>query len=111
MLGRQVQYARRKVDHQCRVGTESKRVKIKKNCICTEEDWECDIGWHRDQKNHDNLYACIPFNKFKHVVNEPPSDCPAGGTYALSSGYRKVAGNSCELGVDHSAIILPCPGS
>jgi len=75
MMGRQTKFARRKVDHQCRVGQNTKRVKDKQPCTCTDEDWECDLGFHRDQMNHDNLYSCIPFNKFKHLGNEASLAC------------------------------------
>ena len=27
-------------------------------CPCTEEDWECDFGFYRDEKN-----KCIPVNE------------------------------------------------
>jgi len=30
--------------------------------------------------------------------------------FNLLKGYRKVAGDSCEKGVDHSPLRLPCPG-
>jgi len=32
------------------------------------------------------------------------------GTYTVSQGYRKIAGDTCTGGVDHAPLVLPCPG-
>ncbi len=40
-----------------------------------------------------------------------PEDCPAGTSYTISNGYRRVAGDSCDadLGVNRLPTVIPCP--
>ena len=34
-----------------------------------------------------------------------------GGYWDMSTGYRKIPGNSCVGGISHETIRVPCPGS
>jgi len=70
-------------------------------CQCTEEDWECDFGFERQEDG-----PCIKSDGSAIDYN-PPRSC--SGKYEVSYGYRKVAGDMCTGGVDHSPLILPCP--
>lgn len=43
------------------------------------------------------------------IDTSPPLEC--NGYYVISSGYRKIAGDVCEGGVEHNEIRLACPGN
>merc|ERR1719454_2520057 len=47
MLGRQVTYTRRKQTSECFNGEKFERPITKKNCACTEENFDCEMGFAR----------------------------------------------------------------
>merc|ERR1719316_2412910 len=47
MLGKQVTYTRRKQTSECFNGEQFERPVSKKNCACTEEDFDCEMGFTR----------------------------------------------------------------
>ena len=101
LMGHKITYSRRKRDAECFNPQEFDKVFNYKNCLCTEEDWECDLGYERKKNG-----PCV-LTRGSEPSYEPPEECY--GFYTISSGYRKVAGNTCGGGVDHSAIKFPCP--
>lgn len=104
MLGRTVTYVRKKRDRECFTQTLfTYPVKIE-NCECTEEDYECDFGFVRSELSGD--YSCTP--KI-NVTYDPPENCPSGSNYTVTTGYRKITGDSCEGGVIHEPLVFPCP--
>ncbi len=74
----------------------------KKTCKCSEEDWECDIGFERIKNG-----ACFKIDRTE-IDYEPPLECR--DKFTVSQGYRKVAGDTCSGGVDHDPLELRCPG-
>lgn len=102
LMGHQTTYIRRKRDVQCYNKEEFDRWLEYKNCECTEEDWECDLGYERKDEG-----PCVLVSGDKPSYT-PPEVCD--GYYTVTRGYRKVAGNTCQGGVDHSGIVLSCPG-
>ena len=104
LMGHQTTYVRRKRDALCYNNEEFDRWYSYKNCECTEEDWECDLGYERK----DNTGPCI-LTVGEEPSYAPPEECFE--TYTVTKGYRKVAGNTCRGGVDHAGLQLPCPGS
>jgi len=55
------------------------RTKFVETCKCTEDDWECDIGYHRDLNNIENQSSCIPFKNNSQVnVHDAPETCLPG---------------------------------
>jgi hypothetical protein len=46
-LGKKTTYIRRKRESACFNGEQFERVIKNEFCQCTEEDWECDIGFKR----------------------------------------------------------------
>lgn len=88
LMGRNIEYVRRKQDVQCFNGEEFERLRFVKNCECTEEDFECDYGYYREGNGE-----CKPTGQ---VGLEP--EC-VEGVKVFKTGYRRVAGNSCEGGV------------
>lgn len=102
LMGHRITYVRRKRQSECFNPQELEQVYSYKNCECTEEDWECDLGYERPYGKG----ACQP-RKGKEQSFEPPEECD--GYYTISSGYRKVAGNTCEGGVNHDPLKFKCP--
>jgi hypothetical protein len=59
---------------------------IKTQCNCTEEDFECDFNFVR--QNH----SCVNINPHYY---DPPFFCQ--GYYSLYNGVRKIDGNKCVV--------------
>jgi len=92
LLGRDVTYRRRKQNSYCANIPNMQKTLDSKNCSCTEDDWECDYGFERSATG-----ACAKVLDPTY----PPPWCETGQQYYKSKGYRKVAGNSCQGGVEH----------
>src|SRR5690606_4756233 len=105
VFGRKARYIRRKREAACFNSQEYDKKIFVEPCECTEDDWECDIGFYR--KNDDG--QCVPMNKTYEakLKNVPPPDCK--GWYEVTQGYRRVPGDYCSGGVDHSVQIYQCP--
>jgi len=104
LLGRKISYVRRKRDSECFNGIKFESPISIENCECTEEDYECDFGFIRKDLTANS--PCVPVVNISYA---PPAECPAGSTYMVTNGYRKVSGDSCEKGVLHDPIVIPCP--
>lgn len=85
LMGKKVTYVRRKREAQCFNGEEMERQKLIDFCKCTEEDWECDLGFHRGED------GTCQMNPFFEVNYDAPKEC--NDYYYVTQGYRKVAGN------------------
>eukprot|EP00828_Plagiopyla_frontata_P032533 TRINITY_DN4239_c0_g1_i2.p1 TRINITY_DN4239_c0_g1~~TRINITY_DN4239_c0_g1_i2.p1 ORF type:complete len:572 (+),score=98.89 TRINITY_DN4239_c0_g1_i2:58-1773(+) len=101
LMGKRVAYVRRKQNSQCLNQYDFQSAVKTENCECTEMDWECDTGFSRE-----NDGPCFPTDGSKIDYNAPDT---CSEFYFVSQGYRKVAGDVCYGGVDHSALQLPCP--
>eukprot|EP00743_Colponemidia_sp_Colp-15_P009746 GILK01010669.1.p1 GENE.GILK01010669.1~~GILK01010669.1.p1 ORF type:complete len:862 (-),score=114.68 GILK01010669.1:57-2642(-) len=106
LMGRQITYVRRKRSSQCFNGFEFEPRQLVRNCECTEEDWECDLGYSRSSPNE----PCELLDDAPPKVNVTEA-CggQSGGSYFVSRGYRQIAGDTCEGGVDHAPDIKACP--
>jgi len=90
-MGRSVNYVRRKRDSKCFNPQVWERIDSLDICSCTEEDFECDVGFFRDDSG-----ACLRTDETL-ISYDPPDNC--NGYYEVSLGYRKVTGDSCMGGV------------
>ena len=107
LLGHVTEYTRRKPDRACYTGIEHVRGIKKNNCACEEDDYECDFGYTRKIAGG----PCIrDMNVDLESASIVPAYCPAGGSYSISNGYRKVSGDTCKGGVDRMPSVFPCPG-
>ncbi|KAL4482775.1 hypothetical protein ABPG72_022335 [Tetrahymena utriculariae] len=107
LLGREVKYVRRKRDAACFNPETFERSYVVRKCECTELDWECDVGFARAKdEGKERTGPCVPIQDYK-VDNNPPETC--SGSYQVTQGYRRIAGNQCIGGIDHSPIQYPCP--
>jgi len=91
LLGHDITYRRRRQNSYCANIPNMQKTLAYKNCSCTEDDWECDYGFERKDG------SCVKVLDQKY----PPMWCETGAEYYKSKGYRKVAGNTCEGGVQH----------
>lgn len=96
LMGHKVQYVRRKQDIECFNGEEFERPIFIKNCDCVNEDFECDLGFYRE-----NGGVCKKMDSFE--LKEPT--CSENGVKEEITGYRRVAGNTCIGGV--STVLEP----
>jgi hypothetical protein len=62
----------------------------KKRCVCTEEDFECDFNFVRQD------HACVNVEPNYYVL---PTICI--GYYKLYNGVKRIAGNKCRLTEAH----------
>jgi hypothetical protein len=104
LLGRKITYVRKKKDRECFTRTAFAYAINIENCECTEEDYECDFGFVRSELSGD--HTCIP--KI-NVTYAPPEDCPSETNYTVTTGYRKITGDSCVGGITHDPLMFPCP--
>jgi len=113
LMGHKTIYIRRKRDSQCYNGLMFERKTIVEHCECTEDDYECDLGFARAGPGE----PCVSIKKHgnENTSNEltemytPPANCH--GYYRISRGYRKVPRNTCVNGVKFDPILIPCPYS
>jgi len=105
MLGRQVTYTRRKQTSECFNGEKFERPIVKKNCACTEENFDCEMGFARKVGS----VECRLAEDYMTVLNVP-AQCASSGYY-YADAYRKVVGDSCEGGWQPSKVGVPCPSN
>eukprot|EP01016_Furgasonia_blochmanni_P055866 TRINITY_DN9417_c0_g1_i3.p1 TRINITY_DN9417_c0_g1~~TRINITY_DN9417_c0_g1_i3.p1 ORF type:complete len:331 (-),score=67.48 TRINITY_DN9417_c0_g1_i3:79-1071(-) len=106
LLGHKITYTRRKRESACFNPQEGETKRLVENCMCTEEDWECDVGFTR---KGDGPCERIKGRDERVVFEPPPPDCE--DFYYVTAGYRKVAGDTCVGGVRHDPLKLKCPNT
>lgn len=92
LMGHKQFYWRRKKDAECFVDdVYTDPVPVEENCPCTEEDFECDYNFARE--NNDPKAECKLVGKL--II--PPAACTKpGDVFMASSGYRVIPGNTCD---------------
>jgi len=107
LMGRKTIFHRRKREAQCFNGQDFERMIITELCQCTDNDYECDVGFRRAEIGQ----PCTRINK--HVneteVFNAPENCKS--YYSISKGYRKIPGNTCINGIKFDPVLIPCPWS
>eukprot|EP00922_Rhytidocystis_sp_ex-Travisia-forbesii_P048723 GHVS01072535.1.p1 GENE.GHVS01072535.1~~GHVS01072535.1.p1 ORF type:complete len:907 (+),score=123.35 GHVS01072535.1:202-2922(+) len=99
MLGREVTYTRRKQTSECFNGKDFSRPVIKKNCVCTNDDYECEFGFARRVGS----LECKP----KSIALMNQEGCTSA-SYFYAYPYRKVPGNTCEAGWQPEQVAVAC---
>lgn len=89
LMGHKQYYKRRKADADCYVGEKfHDPVSHEEPCPCSDEDYECDFGYVRNDKG-----VCEQTGR--DII--PPGQCMGNAkTFKASSGYRKIPGNTCD---------------
>jgi hypothetical protein len=104
VMGQKITYVRRKRDATCFNNEGWETWHYSEICQCTEDDWECDVGFSRKDNG-----PCTSENGTDTKIPPPPPET-CNGYYDWSQGYRKIAGDTCKGGVNHDPIKIPCPG-
>ncbi|KAG0144537.1 hypothetical protein CROQUDRAFT_108449 [Cronartium quercuum f. sp. fusiforme G11] len=99
LFGRQTLYYRRvrSPTRMCYVGEKIPQPHaIRRNCLCSEEDFECDFNYKRDPLTHE----CVLENGAKPLINSE-SNCNWNDTYWYDrTPFRKIPYSSCEGGIE-----------
>eukprot|EP01134_Creolimax_fragrantissima_P001023 CFRG1023T1 len=107
VLGHKLVYKRRKSTSKCFNDIDYELEKSNTSCPCTKEDFECDYGFFRPTIDQ----HCVEYSSFNQTSVAP---CSNGETsYFLSSGYRRVPGDTCSGGVQNqylSTTTVSCEG-
>mmetsp|Transcript_5993 Transcript_5993/g.13214 ORF Transcript_5993/g.13214 Transcript_5993/m.13214 type:complete len:851 (-) Transcript_5993:201-2753(-) len=103
VLGRQITYTRRKQTSECFNGEKFERPVTRKNCQCTEEDFDCELGFSRKIGSTECRFT-------DENVMTVPDKCTTSGFYYVDA-YRKVVGDSCEGGWQPAKVGVPCPAN
>lgn len=103
ILGHQTNFWRRKAGHRCYIGEDHTNLKaVVRNCDCTIDDFECDVGYFRNEQD-----KCI----FDGRDPQMPLGCKKGDRYMTSQGYRRLTKTTCENGIDlEKQVELVCSG-
>jgi len=110
LLGRKLVYTRRKPTSECFNGDDFKRPVESSNCECTQENFECEVGFTRD------IEAAITEGTSNAAKQCHPatdggidfSNCNAGERFLLD-GYRKIPGDKCVGGWTPTKVEVVCP--
>ncbi|CEL93798.1 unnamed protein product, partial [Vitrella brassicaformis CCMP3155] len=70
-----------------------------KNCVCTEDDYECEFGFTRKIGS----LECQPEDP-----NLTAPHCTSGNFFYMDA-YRRVPGDTCEGGWAPQKVAVPCP--
>jgi len=106
LLGRKTSYTRRIQTKDCQnpPAFRSTREAIQ-NCSCTEENYECDYCFVRNEFNECVLdtETCADIDPYK-----VPEICIE--KWYRTQGYRRVPGDTCDhtLGIDHTPVEVKC---
>lgn len=105
LFGHEVNYRRRKAEAKCFIGKhEPESFKKLRNCKCTREDFECDIGHVRGSDGSCVLQGEKP-------TKEVQCDLPGAVAWHEITGYRKLPISTCEGGEQlEKPHLFPCPG-
>ncbi|CAO3618171.1 unnamed protein product [Cunninghamella echinulata] len=104
LFGRETTYYRRIQDRDCFVGEKIIQPKeIVRNCTCTNEDYECDFNFVRNEKGE-----CVLVPGFSPVIPE----CDGNTDFIYyPTGYRKIAASTCQGGRElDKGDRIRCPG-
>lgn len=111
-LGQTVTYVRRKQDSKCFNGEDHEPIIQRVPCACTDNDFECDMGYHRAEGAGASCQK-VPTEttveeQAKETQERQNEQCDEYGYYEVTQGYRKIPGNICSGGVDLSPYRYQC---
>eukprot|EP01124_Arcella_intermedia_P003167 TRINITY_DN1172_c0_g1_i1.p1 TRINITY_DN1172_c0_g1~~TRINITY_DN1172_c0_g1_i1.p1 ORF type:complete len:785 (-),score=146.20 TRINITY_DN1172_c0_g1_i1:37-2391(-) len=106
VLGHDVLYRRRKRSAACYTDDGLNKIVTVTNCPCTENDYECDFGFEKTTTTGTCATQHPEYESFAIA-----SQClNSSSTYLLSTGYRKLPGDSCVNEITkHLPISKACP--
>jgi len=96
VLGHEITYKRRSRSADCYSDTATNHVVSIRNCSCIAEDFECDYGFEETLSGNcavvDNSVVAVP------------SPCKAGTTYTVTSGFRRIPGDTCFFAKKNNTV-------
>ncbi|CAK66018.1 unnamed protein product (macronuclear) [Paramecium tetraurelia] len=101
LFGKKVTYMRKRREAACYNPDTLEKIISVIPCQCSQEDYECDLGFVMSNQQ------CVPIDGTINI--DPPAEC--NGYYTVSSGYRKIAGDICEGGLEHPSMRFGCPNN
>ena len=110
-LGQHKTFVRRKQDSKCYNGEEHEVVTRVEPCTCNDMDFECDIGYARENGSGPCLLEQVKISDAEKQRRQQElwaDQCQEFGYYEVSQGYRKVPGNICSGGIDLSPYRYHC---
>ena len=100
---------RRKQDSECFNGEEFDRIITRQPCQCTDNDYECDMNYVKNQAGN-----CEPAfseeNRAELFAIEKERQCKVRGFHYDVTGYVKIPENKCKGGIRKDPIKMPCSG-
>ncbi|KAJ2447047.1 vacuolar protein sorting/targeting protein PEP1 [Coemansia sp. RSA 2440] len=110
LLGRQVEYYRRKPRAMCSVGEEFRSVRqLAHICECTKYDYECNHNFVRETLSDGSLGKCVLIEG----MSAPRTNCTQGTKdyFIIEAAYRKIPQSICRNGLvlDRPTEVW-CPG-
>lgn len=102
LMGKSVYYVRKKPKNRCINPDHYQFFYIDSYCECTNEDYECDMGFKRTEEG-----TCVT-RTGDEIDIAPPKTCY--DKYVVKMGYKKSADNSCVGGITHEDRELECVG-
>jgi hypothetical protein len=113
MLGRQTTYERRISSAVCFNGNEYDRPVSQSVCQCSVEDFECDIGYTREQPSEPCVVDPYVNQTALQLLMYEPCLTKSSSHYMQTRGYRRVSGDTCVGGLNDQLahISTPCPAA
>nr|XP_018900989.1 PREDICTED: sortilin-related receptor-like isoform X1 [Bemisia tabaci] len=108
VMGRKETYERRLPKSNCYNGENYDRPKKIEICECDIEDYQCDIGFIRNENSH----QCIR-DKSNGLIDpyQVPASCKPGQFYNRTKGYVHIPQDACKGGFEKHYLpdLIPCP--
>ncbi|XXQ38040.1 VPS10 domain-containing protein [Plasmodiophora brassicae] len=102
LLGHITTYTRRKRTASCIVSPAASLPKADLgHCPCTERDFECDVGFGREDPDG----PCVPVDAGVDLSRDL---CATTGMHRITKGYRRIVGDTCVNGEQWDAVLVGC---
>ena len=103
VLGIKRLFLKRKSDADCVNGLEFERPMSTETCECTDEDWECDVGFVISN----GVCSRQGFSNETEEIQAQMVNCV--DFIVVRSGYRLIPGSKCSGGVQYKTKRINCP--
>jgi hypothetical protein len=106
VLGHNTIYRRRKRNTTCYTEEDINKVVNVTNCPCTDNDYECDLNFDRTEGSG----KCVYEGNDLDLISRQNGCANGEKTYKVSSGYRKIPGDTCINPLTkHNPTLRACP--
>lgn len=111
VLGQQTTYKRRIPHANCHIGPVNSDPVSTAPCPCDQLDFECDFGFVRSGRPWHCIRNITANSTSSASPFDIPANCPVSAHYLRTRGYRRIAGDRCQGGLEshYSPERIPCP--